>query len=136
MAKFYSPTSRGFYDDRIHHPSAIPADALPVSDEQHTALLEAQEDGKVIGVDDGIVVAQNPLPPAPEQLLHSLRRKRDQLLRDSDFTQIPDAPLSAEARAAWAAYRQALRDLPELYADDPAGVVWPAAPTEETQNVH
>lgn len=33
------------------------------------------------------------------------------LLLNSDWTQLPDSPLSAEKKAEWAAYRQALRDL-------------------------
>ena len=36
----------------------------------------------------------------------------DILLKESDWTQLPDSPLSAEKKAEWAAYRQALRDLP------------------------
>jgi Phage tail assembly chaperone protein len=39
-----------------------------------------------------------------------LRVDRDRLLRASDWTQLADAPEGA--REAWAAYRQALRDLP------------------------
>jgi hypothetical protein len=39
------------------------------------------------------------------------RGKRDQLLKKSDWTQLPDVPL--ETKEAWAAYRQALRDLPD-----------------------
>jgi len=38
------------------------------------------------------------------------RGKRDQMLKKSDWTQLPDAPVDKEA---WAAYRQELRDLPE-----------------------
>ena len=37
------------------------------------------------------------------------RNNRDGLLSNSDWTQVADAPVSA---AAWATYRQALRDLP------------------------
>jgi hypothetical protein len=38
-----------------------------------------------------------------------VRSQRDRLLSDSDWTQVLDAPVD---RTAWAAYRQALRDLP------------------------
>lgn len=131
MAKFFSPGTRSFYDDQIHGTASIPLDALLITDEQHRLLLEAQADGRVIAVADGQVVVQEPQPPTTEQLLDALRRKRDRLLRESDFTQIPDAPLSDDARAAWAAYRQALRDLPEIYADDPASAIWPTLPDEE-----
>lgn len=67
--------------------------------------------------------------PAP--LLDTLRviearRMRSARLRDSDWTQMPDSPLSAAERLAWAGYRTQLRDLPELpgFPD----VEWPQPP--------
>jgi hypothetical protein len=39
------------------------------------------------------------------------RAKRNQLLADSDWTQMNDSPLTDEAKTSWAAYRTALRDL-------------------------
>lgn len=59
--------------------------------------------------------------------MKALRDERDTKLRDSDWTQIPDAPLSTEQKAAWAKYRQALRDVPEN-TDNPLAPVWPVAP--------
>lgn len=53
-----------------------------------------------------------------------LRSERDAKLQSSDWTQVPDAPVD---QAAWATYRQALRDLPEN-TDDPRQVVWPEEP--------
>ena len=53
-----------------------------------------------------------------------LRWRRDGLLFGSDWTQAADAPVD---KAAWATYRQALRDLPSNTAD-PAHVVWPTPP--------
>ena len=37
--------------------------------------------------------------------------KRFMLLRDSDWTQLPDSPLSETQKKMWAKYRQALRDI-------------------------
>ena len=45
-------------------------------------------------------------------LWDELLEKRNNKLIASDWTQLPDSPLSAEKKAEWAAYRQALRDLP------------------------
>lgn len=42
----------------------------------------------------------------------AMRAQRDAWLADSDWTQTLDAPLTDEERAAWAEYRQALRDAP------------------------
>lgn len=48
----------------------------------------------------------------------TLRNLRDQLLIESDWTQLPFASLSEEERLEWEVYRQALRDLPANMADD------------------
>jgi hypothetical protein len=56
-----------------------------------------------------------------------VREKRDTLLKDSDVTQLMDFPLTDAMRAEWAAYRQALRNLPDQ-SDDPQFLVWPVAP--------
>lgn len=56
-----------------------------------------------------------------------VRSDRDRLIADADWTQMPDSPLSTEQKAAWAEYRQALRDIPDVY-DDPDAVVWPDQP--------
>lgn len=48
------------------------------------------------------------------ETLARLRVERDRLLAASDWTQLPDAPLTSAQREAWAEYRAALRDLPEL----------------------
>jgi len=43
--------------------------------------------------------------------LSQLRNQRNQLLKQSDWTQMLDSPLTVEQKNAWAVYRQALRDL-------------------------
>jgi len=48
-----------------------------------------------------------------EEIMESVRIKRNFLLKESDWTQFPDSPLTVEKRAEWSLYRQALRDLPE-----------------------
>lgn len=60
-----------------------------------------------------------------------IRRLRQPLLRDSDWTQIVDVDLSEAEILAWQVYRQALRDLPETYATetDRAAVIWPTPPS-------
>jgi len=56
-----------------------------------------------------------------------LRGKRNELLKDSDFTQLGDSPSNA---VTWQVYRKLLRDLPTNYpnADD---VIWPTPPVTE-----
>ena len=52
------------------------------------------------------------------------RVQRNKLLAASDWTQVEDAPVD---KAAWATYRQALRDI-SAQAGFPATVVWPTQP--------
>jgi len=59
--------------------------------------------------------------------LAEARRTRNALLARCDWTQLADSPLSLESRAAWAAYRQNLRDFPEGWYE---GKPWPLAPQE------
>jgi len=58
----------------------------------------------------------------------SVRETRTQLLRKTDFTQLPDSPLTEAQRAEVATYRQQLRDLTEL-SQSPFEVVWPTSPS-------
>ena len=58
-----------------------------------------------------------------------LRLKRNAMIAETDWTQLPDTALSDAQRAAWAAYRQALRDVFQNQPDvTPETVVWPEAP--------
>lgn len=59
-----------------------------------------------------------------EWLVERMRLHRDRLLAESDWTQLPDAPVD---RAAWATYRQALRDFPSTWTPGPT-VTFPVAP--------
>lgn len=53
--------------------------------------------------------------PAPEliDIIDRVRNVRTGMLTESDWTQVPDASLTAEERTAWAECRQDLRDAPE-----------------------
>lgn len=55
----------------------------------------------------------------------AVRADRNAKLSASDWTQVADAPVD---KAAWAAYRQALRDI-TAQAGFPWNVTWPEAPT-------
>lgn len=72
---------------------------------------------------DGVELKEAPAASLEAERAIANREYRNQLLTASDWTQLPDAPVDREA---WAAYRQALRDLtnhvnwPNLIADD-----WP-----------
>lgn len=65
---------------------------------------------------------------ANEFALIMLRIRRDELLAESDYTQMPDVTLSSQD--LWDNYRQALRDLPQTYANITSldEVEWPQPP--------
>jgi hypothetical protein len=56
---------------------------------------------------------------------NNVRQQRTQMLKDSDWTQGKD--ISDNVSSAWAAYRQALRDI-TAQAEFPWGVQWPTQP--------
>lgn len=56
-----------------------------------------------------------------------IKAYRDQLLIQSDWTQLPDAILNIAEKTAWQNYRQALRDIPQDF-ENPEDVVWPEKP--------
>jgi len=49
----------------------------------------------------------------------NMRNARNLFLKACDWTQLPDAPLTDEQRAAWATYRQELRDAPSTWIPGP-----------------
>ena len=61
----------------------------------------------------------------------TVRQQRDTLLAGSDWTQLPDSPLTDSKKAEWVTYRTTLRDIPETYTDVTTldEVVWPTPPT-------
>ena len=70
------------------------------------------------------------------QPLSKLREERDQRLAKCDYIFVTDYPhASAEVKAAWATYRQALRDLPTTVTPtlnrrgELGGFEWPTQPS-------
>lgn len=53
--------------------------------------------------------------------------KRNNLLYESDWTQIPNNPLTYQKQQEWAVYRQELRDI-TMQPDYPFTINWPTQP--------
>jgi hypothetical protein len=77
-----------------------------------------------------LVEPEAPIQPTTEQISVVARASRDLLLKETDWTQLADAALDQLEKAAWAAYRQELRDVPQQN-DFPNNIVWPISPNEE-----
>jgi len=112
----------GTIDCEIEHPvygwipfTASPDDVEAHGRELHAQLLQAGE----------IAPYTPPAPPTTAELAAQARAQRDSLLVESDWTQLPDVPEST--RAAWAQYRQALRDVPQQ-SGFPNTITWPERP--------
>ena len=60
----------------------------------------------------------------------TIRLQRNELLRQSDWTQVNDCPLSDSKKQEWATYRQSLRDLPSTNqsVNNIADVIFPSMP--------
>ena len=73
-------------------------------------------------------------PTAPSNAItdkhwEKLRSARDVRLARCDWTQSADAQLSADKKAEWQVYRQALRDIPANTTDPRVEPTWPTKPS-------
>ena len=64
----------------------------------------------------------------PTETEESMRFQRNLILSETDWTVLPDSPLSDAKIAEWKTYRQALRDLPANTTDF-ANPTYPTEPT-------
>jgi hypothetical protein len=87
-------------------------------------------DSVVNGVLEPLEVEDTDVPVDVEYSYGELRQQRQAMLAATDWTQLPDSPLSDDVKAAYASYRQALRDFMAAY-DSEADIypvvnpVWP-----------
>jgi hypothetical protein len=63
----------------------------------------------------------------PNLAISEVAQKRSTLLYASDWTQIPNNPLTTAQQESWATYRQELRDIPSQ-SGYPYNVIWPTPP--------
>lgn len=77
--------------------------------------------------ENGQFVPPPPPPPDYNAQWALVRAERNAKLAASDWTQLPDAPLTTEQKAQWATYRQELRDVTTQ--SDPFNIVWPVPPS-------
>ena len=124
MIKEMNITSAVYRNDDNGNPSSIQAQidgkfmSVPLDPgNRHYAEIMRQVDASEL------IVEPDP-GPSEQQLAAQARSQRDALLSQSDWTQVPDAPVDHQA---WADYRQALRDVPEQEGF-PTDINWPTKP--------
>jgi hypothetical protein len=81
---------------------------------------------------DGMCCLVNVEPLTAEELQNridtqwnAIRSQRNQMLKDTDWTQVADVPVD---KTVWATYRQALRDITKQA--DPFNITWPTQNAE------
>jgi glucose dehydrogenase len=100
--------------------------ALNIQDSQDYIISDWSGDLSLATVVDGEVVEGSPT----NQTESIARGMRDSLLSSSDWTQIPDSPLTETKKAEWQVYRQELRDLfNDFTYTNIEDVVWPTQPS-------
>lgn len=120
MSKYYSLKADGFYNSDSG--VAIPDDAIELTDKQYENFLIAMNtQNEMLVLENGELVLK---PRKPNLTWDIVRQKRNRLLSQSDYTQMPD--WSGDKRA-WAEYRQDLRDITIKFAN-PNTIIWPKTP--------
>lgn len=121
----FSASTGGFYIKGLHQ--TIPEDAVEVSEDQYSMMLEGMQLGKTISVNNGKPTLVD--FRAPKVTWDQIRLIRDTKLAKCDWTQLADVKMTKEQLGKWNTYRQKLRDITETFAT-PEKVVWPMAPNE------
>jgi len=93
---------------------------------QKMVQVPAYEDGEFVSVVRIENLTAEEIQAAKDSAMAQLRGTRNNLLAQSDWTQIPDCTIPD--KAAWATYRQALRDFPDTVSDARQPVEWPHDP--------
>lgn len=134
LAKLFPNTSFpavGPSDEWMQEQSLTPVKTWKTHDSATQKLESAQlylEDGVVYGV-QVVSLTQGEIDGAVAAKASRIRSDRNRRLTESDWTQLADSPLTAEEKAEWATYRQALRDISS--ADGfPENVTFPLRPGE------
>ena len=93
--------------------------------ESGEGIIQGHYDRATQKIVDGVVTSYTP------DIFPEVRRKRNTLLSESDWTQMSDSPLSASKKTEWATYRQTLRDIPTAQSSvtDIDNITWPTKPS-------
>jgi hypothetical protein len=74
-----------------------------------------------------VMVGDAPDEPAQSTEADIAWSRAKQMLQESDWSMLPDVPMTAGEKDGWVAYRQSLRNI-RLQPDFPSNVQWPKAP--------
>ena len=97
-----------------------------INEEQYTDLQDNCDASESSGVVT-IIKSAEWLENKTNEAWRKIRKERNQLLGESDYMILADAPVDETQKQEWTTYRQALRDIPQDY-DSPDEVVYPDKP--------
>ena len=97
-----------------------------INEEQYTDLQDNCDASESSGVVT-IIKSAEWLENKNNEAWRKIREERNQLLGESDYMILADAPVDETQKQEWTTYRQALRDIPQDY-DSPDEVVYPDKP--------
>ena len=108
----------------IEHSTSTVAEINEVGLTEGQGIIEGSYQPNEYKIVDGEAVIRT------DNTLEILRNKRNELLKESDWTQVNDCPLSDSKKQEWLTYRQELRDLPSTNqsANNIADVIFPSIP--------
>ena len=108
----------------IEHSTSTVAQINEVGLTEEQGIIEGDYQPNEYKIVDGEAVVRT------DNVLEIIRNKRNELLKESDWTQVNDCPLSDSKKQEWATYRQELRDLPSTHqsVNNIADVIFPSTP--------
>lgn len=101
----------------------IPAGCVEIAPPEHNDMQFVRWNGFEWTIES---IPEPEPEPVPEPVDHAQqsRQYRNDLISDSDWTQLADAPLDPVVKASWASYRQDLRNVPQQ-SGFPNEINWP-----------
>jgi hypothetical protein len=122
MPIFYSPSKKGFYDTKVGY-SSYPSDIVDVTDRYQEIFEALNSQNKEISFEFGDVVLVE--KPKKEITWDQIKKERNALLLESDWTQLLDVNLPNKEE--WKVYRQQLREITTNFSN-PNEVIFPPKP--------
>jgi len=123
MSMYFSASQKAFYSLEVFDITSMPTDVIEISETLHQEMLHKLNHEQMdIVVSDNQDISYVDRATAVATFEY-IRNRRNRLLSECDYTQMPDWPGD---KVAWAVYRQALRDVTNVA--NPEDVVWPTPP--------
>ena len=100
-------------------------DCVEITQSQYDQI----KDGWAASESSGVVTVTEPaewLENKTNEAWRKIRKERNQLLKDSDYTMLKDYPTTVSEQE-WTTYRQSLRDIPQTFSN-PDDVTYPDKP--------